>query len=212
MKKSLQGVKLYPLTPDRILAAKCTGVDFERAAKAAGLERSLQSEPLDKLITALLQTLDGKLGGTYPQRLVRRISHLKWDAKGDWLLPASEIDRYEAMWLGPELLRLVQTGDTKTLRQIADARDRLRKDGEMFNRKRFERLYTYLKVYQREGRPPKIKELYKPSGDERRDMHEERAIRKLLNELDLPYTSVPTGHPKGTKNSINPERLRQLRC
>jgi hypothetical protein len=202
MKKTLQGLKLNPLTPSRILTCMVMGVNFEAAAKAAGLKGFRLKEPLDKLLTALLKALEGKWGGTYPQRLVRRISYLKWDVKGDWLLPASEIDRHEAMWLGAELLRLVQTGDTKTLREIADARDRLRKDGEMFNRKRYERLCAYLEVYEREGRPPKIKETYKPSGDERRDMNEERAIRKLYNELDLFYTSVPTGHPKGTKNSI----------
>jgi hypothetical protein len=168
----------------------------------------------DRLIREILRALDGKWAGTRPQMLAGRISYLEWDAKDD-KLPASALDKDEASWLGRELLRLVQTGDTKTLRQIADARDHLRKDGEVFNRKRYERLRTYLRVYEREGRPPKIKELVKPSGDAKRDMNNERAIRKLLDGLDLPYTDVRTGRPKGSTDSIkrgaNSERLRRLR-
>ena len=188
------------------------GVDFERAAKAEGLQGFQLKEPFDKLLTALERALDGKWGGTYPQRLVRRISMLRGLA-GDEKLRALYED--EISWLGRDLVRLVEMGDTKTLRQIADARDHLRKDGEVHKPKRYERLKAYLYVYEREGRPPTIKELVNPSGDAKRDMNNERAIRKLLDDLDLSYTDVPTGRPKGSTDSIkrrtNSERLRQLR-
>jgi hypothetical protein len=161
-----------------------------------------------RIVDEGLRALDGKWGGTIPQMLVRRISYLRGLA-GDEKL--RELYEDERKWLGDELLRLVATGDTKALRQIADARDCLRKDGEVVNRTRYERLERYLEVYEREGRPPKIKELHRSSGDDRRDMHEERAIRKLLDDVDLPYTNVPTGRPKGVTNLKNSERLRPLR-
>jgi hypothetical protein len=166
------------------------------------------------LVREIRRALDGKWADTKPWILAGRIKELRWDVKDD-KLPASAMDKREASWLGRELLRLVQTGDTKTLRQIADARDHLREDGEVFDRKRYQRLKTYLRVYEREGRPPKIKELVKPSGDDKKDMHNERAIRKLLDGLDLRYTSAPTGRPKGSTDSIkrgaNAERLRRFR-
>ncbi len=158
-----------------------------------------------RLVAELLRALDGKYGGTYPQMIARRVSQLSIAKK----YPALYED--EINFLGGELLRLVETGDTKTLRRIADARDHVRKDGEVFNRKRYDRLRTYLLVYEREGRPPKIGELIDKSGDDGKDINNERAIRKLLDDLDLPYTPVPTGHPKGKPNSTNAERLRQLR-
>jgi hypothetical protein len=162
----------------------------------------------DRLITEIPRALDGKYGGTYPQMLVRRIGFLAWLAKDEKWRALHEIERN---WLGDVMLRLLQTGDTKTLRQIADARDRLRKDGEVVSRKRYDRLLAYLIVYEREGRSPKIRELFKSSGDAQKDMNNERAIRKLLDDCDLPYSGVPTGRPKGSTNSKNSERLRRLR-
>jgi hypothetical protein len=155
----------------------------------------------ERLITKLLRAQDGKYGRTYPLSLVGRICMLQD-------IP----DENERKWLGDELIRLVQTGDTKTLRYIAEARDRFLKDArEVFNRKRYDRLRAYLRVYDRGGRPPEIRELFKPSGDLKKDMSEERSIRKLLDDVELPYTRVPTGRPKGVKDSRNSERLRRLR-
>jgi hypothetical protein len=176
------------------------------------MKRENRSLSQDRLVREILRALDGKWAGTYPQLLARRISMLD-DVAGSEKFRAIYED--EMNWLGSELVRLVQAGDTKTLRQIADARDHLRKDGEMFNRKRYYRLRAYLKIYERTGRPPTIKEILKqldiPGDDERRALNDERGIRKLLDDLDLPYTNVPTGHPKGVTNSRNSERLRRLR-
>ena len=169
----------------------------------------------DRLVREILRALDGKLGATYPQMLARRIIGLESFDKDDKFRAVHEDEKN---WLGRELLRLVQTGDTEKLRQVADASEHLRKNRKVFNLKRYERLRAYFKVYEREGRPPKIRELIDVSGDdEKRALNEkwalnnERAIRKLLRDLDLPYTSVPTGHPKGVTNSRNPERLRRFR-
>jgi hypothetical protein len=100
-----------------------------------------------RIIAAGLRALDGKWAATYPQMLVRRISYLAGLPKDHPWYEA------EISWLGRELLRLVETGDTKTLKQIVDARDHLRKPGEISNRKRYDRLCAYLKVYERRRTP-----------------------------------------------------------
>jgi len=156
---------------------------------------------IDRLVLESLRALDGKLGGTYPQMLARRIklaSQVPLDEKNQ---------KEEDAWLGHALFDLAQT-NTKSLRQVADALDSMRKDGQVKNEKRYSWLWAYLVAYEEAhcGRPPTMKEIIagiEMPDDEAKRAYKERAGRKLLNKIGLPITNVPTGRPKGAKDGVS---------
>jgi hypothetical protein len=148
----------------------------------------VNKEIADRIDRALWRAFAGKLGGSYPHSLAFQIK---------WLDGLAGNEKEEAVaWLSRTLLKLART-DRRTLRQVLDALDTMRKTGDVFNRKRHRMLVKYAGLNYRLKRPPTLEEL-NPA-----NKNVGRGYRKMLKADHLPITNVPRGHrPKGAKDAF----------
>jgi hypothetical protein len=148
---------------------------------------------IKRAITAGLKALDGPRGGTRAQMIAGRIDWLRRDRSDPSASKAIIED--EESWLAPALLKAAENG---TLGEIADALKNLRKDGEIFNRGRYNVLRAYISLLNFGGPPPTLRKVVTRLKNQcqKNSIPDERVIRDMLKRLNLPLTADKRGRPK----------------